>query len=245
MKVLPLFFLVFFLQIQTCNFEEVLPENSVLLNQTMIPVWTALKLQNYQEAKQYSHEIQFRFNSLLGDAPAYQETWVEFVHADLNLLVQSIDQGDTELAAELAYCIMDEIHEWHSIVEKEYYFDRIWEFEQSHRELTAVLNDDYLKMYEWNEVEHLIKEFNTTWNYILATPLDLKGYYFIESPELLDFMKNKQAINRCVQDFNSQVEDADCRYLAEICNELEPNLIQLINVFGHYPQQDQPTVANF
>lgn len=245
MKVVPLFLLVFFLQMQTCNFEEFLPENSVLLNQTMIPVWAALKLKDYDKAKQSSHEIQYRFNQLLGDAPAYQETWIEFVQADLNLLVYSIDEGDMELATELAYCVMDELHEWHSINERAYYFDKIWDFEQSHRQLVEVLNDDYLKMFEWKEVENLIEELNTTWNIILKTPVDLRGYYFLESPQLLDFLETKTEINLCVQEFNSQVEDADCGYLAQICNELEPNLIQLIKVFGYDPQPTEPTVANF
>jgi len=244
MKFTPLFMLIVFLQVQNCSFEEILPENSVLLNQTMIPVWTALKLENYKDAKRYSHEIQYKFNRLLGDAPAYQETWIEFVHADLNLLVYSIDKGNMELATELAYCIMDELHEWHTINDRAYYFDSIWDFEQSHRQLTDVLNDDFLKHYEWKEIENLIEEFNTCWNVIQTTTPDLKGYYFIDPPQFVDFLDQKAEISRCVEDFNAQVEDADSLYLAEICNEVEPILIQLIKVFGYYPKQGEETVAN-
>jgi len=238
MKFVPYTLILIFLQIQTCNFEEVLPENAVLLNQTMIPVWTALKQNKYQEAKRYSHEVQYRFNQLLRDVPAYQETWIEFVQADLNLLVYSVDNEEYELATELAYCILDELHEWHSINDREYYFDKLWNFEQSHRQLASVLNDNYLKNYEWKEVEDLIEEFNYTWEICLTTPLDLKGYFFIENPQLVEFLENKTEINLCVQEFNSQVEDADSAYLAEICNELDLNLVELIHVFGFYPDQE-------
>jgi len=234
MKLASFLLLFILLQTQVCNPEEFFPENSVLFNQTMIPVWTALKIQDYEAATKYGKEIHYNFDQLLGDGAIYQETWVEFVHADLNLLVYALENGEPEVATELAYCIMDELNDWHTLNERNFYFDKIWNFEKGYRNLKSVLNDELLNYYEWKELENFIEEFNTSWKVILDTPLDLKGYYFIQHPELEEFIASRNDINRCVQEFNSQIEEADRGYLAELCNEVEPNLIRMIQVFGNY-----------
>lgn len=234
MKFTSIVLLITLLQTQVCNPEEFFPENSVLFNQIMIPVWTSLKLQDYETARDYSREIHYNFDQLLGDAYIYQETWVEFVHADLNLLEYSLENGENEDAMELAYCVMDELHDWHALNDRDYYFDKIWDFELSYRHLKEVLNDYNLKLYEWNDLENLIEEFNNCWEILLTKPIDRRGYYFIDSPEMVDFLASRDAINLCIQEFNAQIEEADRGYLAETCNEIELNLVNLITVFGNY-----------
>ncbi len=234
MKLTTFILLITMLQTQVCNPEEFFPENSVLFNQTMVPVWSSLKLQEYEAAREYSREIHYNFDQLLGDASIYKATWVEFVHADLNLLEYSLEKGEYENAMELANCIMDELHDWHTLNERNYYFDKIWDFEQSYRNLKVVINDYKLKNYEWREVENLVEEFNSSWEIVRNTPADFRGYYFIQSPGMIEFVASKNAISQCIQDFNNQLEDADRGYLAEICNEVEPNLVNLVKVFGNH-----------
>jgi len=238
MRLLFILFLVLVLQVDQCDYEIETPKNTVIFNQLFIPIWTSLQLNNPEDAEQYAKQINL-FDHKFDNQQDYGETWTEHIPSDLSVLEEAITNKEYENAKELANCIMDELHLWHEANNQNYYFDKVWDFARCYRDLNTVINDVYLSLYEWNDLEHFITEMNDSWQVLLTTPIYLDGYHFEEDPEVRKLEEYKRAISLCLQEFNSQLKDADREVLANRCNEIEENLVLMVSFFGNFTNKEE------
>jgi len=234
MKIIYAILLLSFLQVPVCNIEVDVPRNTTKFSQLLIPVWVSLQLEDYEKAGRYAEQFFDLYEPEFIDQADYDEVWTKHLYEDISELESTISLGNYEEAMDITNCLMNHMSLWHKATGQEYYFDKIWDFAQRYQELNLVINNFYLCHYEWNTVEQFIEELNKSWAILESTPVNLYGFDFDESPDYSSIEEHKRNISLCLQEFNSQLVDADRGVLANRCNEIQPNLIKLVSLFGQF-----------
>lgn len=239
------FLLLGFLLFACANDTDVTHEMSKF-DKAFVPVWYFVQSNNAKQAENHAYYLEQKWYDLKDnyqDVIGAEIVWEDTYNCVDELLISAfhnIEYHDIENAKYDLEGVQFELMELRTRYGIDYLLDYVWEFQMTYDLIKTLTNEQYYYR-EWHEFDCLVEEMNYTWNDLLKA----ENNQFWNSSEQQTWRKCRTKISTLLFQYNGllQQDTIDETLAIQRINDIEPVLLEMIQLFGDFEKGVEITAA--
>ncbi len=207
------------------------------VDKAFIPVWCAVKTEDMYNAKRTFLVLNHRWNRFDNQYQYNNRAKLQKNFDDVNETISNLAEYIACNDAIAAAKEMDDMLAAMRSIRQEnklnYFLDHIWDFQQAYDYVSVIANDPKLHLMEWREFEREVECMNEQWE--ILKHQHAIGVLMDWNTNLVDdYVLQERKINRLIKELNEVVTCAEMEYVTLACDEIKPELLKMIALFGDF-----------
>ncbi len=216
-------------------------------DEAFVPVWYFTQTDNAQQTENHAvyleqkwYDLKNDYENVIGAQIVWEDTY-NCVDELLTSALRNIEYHDLVAAKYDLEGVQFELMELRTRYGIDYQLDYIWEFQATYDLVKDLTHQKYYYR-EWYEFDCLLDELDYTWNDLLKA----ENNQFWNSSEQQAWRKYRTQISVLLFHYNTVMQQAtiDEVLANQHINDIEPVLLNMIQLFGKFDKGVELTAAN-